>query len=345
MIGPALVWNDIKPVLKKVSRSFYLSLWILPKKSRTLLALAYLLARSADTISDTLLIPSDRRLHWLLILKKNIQTQTHQSWNDFTGELIGPQEIMEEKELLKQLPWLVDAYWQIAESDREEIKKILVALIFGMEEDLRRFPENSPDHIQALVSFKELDNYCYYAAGVVGPFWTRMLLHSDCEKLESLSIDYGKGLQLINIVKDVARDYQNGRCYFPLEGLNHLSLSPRDIGDPHALPRLKPLVHQLIGQSLKFLESAQQYVMALPRWRILARLSSLWPMWIGLDSLEYLAQDDHLLNPNVPHKISRRSLSALLRRSCWMVLSQRALQRYFLQKQKRILTLIASKTI
>src|SRR5205823_2184888 len=52
-------------VLKSVSRSFYLSLRVLPKKIRPVMGLAYLLCRTADTIADAEAIPSGERLTWL----------------------------------------------------------------------------------------------------------------------------------------------------------------------------------------------------------------------------------------------------------------------------------------
>ena len=48
-------------LLRQVSRSFYLSLAVLPRSLREPIGLAYLLARAADTIADTRLIPRDDR--------------------------------------------------------------------------------------------------------------------------------------------------------------------------------------------------------------------------------------------------------------------------------------------
>jgi len=44
----------LQDVLKGVSRSFYLTLRVLPKKLREPIGLAYLLARTADTLTDRL---------------------------------------------------------------------------------------------------------------------------------------------------------------------------------------------------------------------------------------------------------------------------------------------------
>jgi len=52
-------------LLKEVSRSFYLTLRVLPVSIRPQIGLAYLLARTTDTIADTQLLPVAQRLEAL----------------------------------------------------------------------------------------------------------------------------------------------------------------------------------------------------------------------------------------------------------------------------------------
>ena len=50
--------------------------------------------------------------------------------------------------------------------------------------------------------------------------------------------------------------------------------------------------------------------MAIPRWEPRLRLAALWPLWIGLGTLEQLAAADDPLDPARPVKIgARRRLS------------------------------------
>src|ERR1700709_2023076 len=60
------------PLLKGVSRSFYLTLRVLPAGMRDPIGPAYLLARAADTIADTSLIPPGQRLELLLSLRSQV---------------------------------------------------------------------------------------------------------------------------------------------------------------------------------------------------------------------------------------------------------------------------------
>ena len=50
------------PILRDVSRAFYLTLRVLPGEVRQSIGLFYLLARTTDTIADTELIPANKRM-------------------------------------------------------------------------------------------------------------------------------------------------------------------------------------------------------------------------------------------------------------------------------------------
>jgi len=72
MRGAAAKSDLLGSLLKNVSRSFYLTLRVLPLGLREPIGLAYLLARAADTIADTSLIPPARRLELLLLVRARI---------------------------------------------------------------------------------------------------------------------------------------------------------------------------------------------------------------------------------------------------------------------------------
>ncbi|HMC45045.1 MAG TPA: squalene/phytoene synthase family protein, partial [Caballeronia sp.] len=72
-------------LLKDVSRSFYLTLRVLPKAIRPQIGLAYLLARTTDTIADTEIVPSAQRLDALQKLRERILGQSSAPLN--FGEL------------------------------------------------------------------------------------------------------------------------------------------------------------------------------------------------------------------------------------------------------------------
>ena len=88
---------------------------------------------------------------------------------------------------------------------------------------------------QGLQSLDELDQYCYYVAGVVGQMLTRLFcLHSAAvaknhDALMALAISFGQGLQMTNILKDVWEDYQLGACWLPRQLFAEEGFDLRDL--------------------------------------------------------------------------------------------------------------------
>jgi farnesyl-diphosphate farnesyltransferase len=191
--------------------------------------------------------------------------------------------------------------------------------------------------VRAFETDAQLDAYCYDVAGIVGVFWTRMMavcspalaVSFPCVQMETWGTDYGKGLQLINVLKDIAKDYRIGRVYLPLEILRPLGISPEDLANPGAYSRVRPVILNKIASAISYLRSGESYVLCIPRRYLRLRLAALWPLLIGLATLECLAVDRDLLDSTRPHKISRKVLRRLLWRSCLAVFSNRLLTYWF----------------
>src|ERR1035437_10292709 len=91
-------------LLKNVSRSFYLTLHVLPATLRTPVGLAYLLARAADTIADTQIIPSQQRLDLLLTFRAQVHGPLQvQEVRRLEGLLSAHQQNPHERVLLQSL--------------------------------------------------------------------------------------------------------------------------------------------------------------------------------------------------------------------------------------------------
>src|SRR5438270_13950794 len=86
-------------LLREVSRSFYRTLRVLPGPIRTQISQAYLLARTTDTIADTQLVPVERRLEVLELLRRRILSSTLTPLN--LGELVRHQGSKAEMLLLE----------------------------------------------------------------------------------------------------------------------------------------------------------------------------------------------------------------------------------------------------
>lgn len=208
-------------VLKGVSRSFYLSLRLLPSPMRRAAGIAYLLARTSDTIADSVDGLAEERIESLLGLLKQVRGEsTVQSFPEhFYAGITDPREVMlllSHREILKALNGLKSGEISL-------IHEVLETIVGGQILDLERFGD-AGDELRGLKSAEELEDYAWRVAGCVGLFWTRLgfltmeetfSTHPQAE-LEQWGVEYGKGLQLVNILRDLPADRRMGRCYLPV---------------------------------------------------------------------------------------------------------------------------------
>lgn len=335
--------NLTSDILKSVSRSFYLSLAVLPSAVRPAIALAYLLARAADTIADTRLIDRRLRVTHLLALRSELEVAMAGRLDAIVAATRGVQSLDAERALLERLPDCLTAYRALLADDRRRVRGVLETIIEGMTEDLTRFPGEDEGGLAALETRASLDRYTYLVAGCVGEFWTDVhvahrprLRHWDLEKMTALGIRFGKALQLTNVLRDIPRDLRQGRCYLPSHDLALLGLEPRDLLDPKVGPQLRPLLVELLNVALDHYEAGWRYTFAIPKREARMRLACAWPLLIGLRTLDLLAQTPNWLDPDVVLKVPRIRVYGMMAQSVATVWSTRALARKARQLRERI---------
>jgi farnesyl-diphosphate farnesyltransferase len=312
--------NELLTVLlKDVSRSFYLTLRVLPSQIRSQIGLAYLLARTTDTIADTELVSLANRLQALQSLRERILGQSQAPLN--FGELARNQSSPAERVLLQKCEASLALLQGLSKSDSQLIQTVLDIITSGQELDLRRFGEASKDHIVALRTDDELDDYTYRVAGCVGEFWTRMCrahlfpsARIDDAALLAKGVRFGKGLQLVNILRDIPKDLRQGRCYLPLERLSLIALKPEDLLRPANEPRLRPLYNEYLDRAEAHLRAGWEYTNTLPYGQARVRLACAWPILIGMRTLQLL-RTGNVLDPEERIKVSRADVKRIMLRS------------------------------
>ncbi|MBI2553951.1 MAG: squalene/phytoene synthase family protein [Candidatus Rokubacteria bacterium] len=319
-------------LLKRVSRSFYLSLAILPRSVRGPVGLAYLFARAADTIADTRLISREERLRHLEAFRGEMRNDAPSRLGEIIRACTGPNPHAGERELLSRLPECFARLRELDKADRDRVWHLLFTITDGMIWDLTTFPGEDEGRLVALEKREELDRYTYHVAGCVGEFWTEIhvahrprLAVWNLEEMKAKGVRFGKGLQMTNVLRDLARDLRNGRCYLPQTDLAQLRLEPADLLDPGAIRRVRPLVTELLTLTLEHYDAGWEYTLAIPaaEWRM--RLACAWPLLIGLRTLGLLAESPNLLDPHEEIKIPRSMVYSILLRSLLLVRSNHLL--------------------
>ena len=313
------------PLLAAVSRSFYLSLRFLPPPVRGALSVSYLLARAADTIADVAASPAAERLELLEQFRAALTAGASPDFLKSVTAFAGKVDHSGERELLERLAECFTRIRKLTPGSQEKVITVLGHILDGMTLDLRRFLDAA--QLRSLTTDAELEKYTWLVAGSVGEFWTAICAEElpgvftrPEAVMTSLGGRFGKGLQLINILRDQAGDAVIGRCYLPAEPLHAAGLS----GDPvwpaadwrpwHTVRR------DLIARARHYL--ADGWIYAASQRSVRLRFATLMPLLIGEGTLSRMAS----LPPDGPPaavKVTRPEVKSYARRALWMALTGR----------------------
>jgi farnesyl-diphosphate farnesyltransferase len=314
-----LVNAKIDKLLETTSRSFYPTLKYLPKKIRGQIGLLYLLARLADTIADSKHGETDVLLD--LLNKYNDVAQGRSTKLPDFNDLAEIQTNPHEAKLLMNAEDVIEGLSEYEEGDRQRILECLEIIVGGQVLDLQRFgPAKEGGNISSLKTNEELDDYAYRVAGCVGTFWSKMslahlmTLPPEKEKvfLEK-GIQFGKALQMINILRDIPEDLRFGRCYIPSEALAEHGLEPEDILGDSNLEVFRPLYDSYLDLTNVHLEAATDYIRMLPDKQFRLKASCMLPVLIGQRTVTLL-RTGNILDSNERIKVTRDEIKSYARK-------------------------------
>ncbi len=302
--------------LASVSRSFSLTIRLLPDPLREPITLGYLLARALDTVADTPGVVSGTRLEHLRALLDMIKYGADpEILRPLQRDLVGKQTHDGERDLLKNLDRCLA--WLEAQpvEDRWDLRRTLARIGRGQELDLLRFAEGTKAEPKPLATAVELDEYTYFVAGCVGELWTRLCQRhlpagwSKRPETEMLALGkrFGQGLQMVNILRDLPEDLANGRCYLPADLLAQHGIEVADLANSPA--KARPLLNELRQTALGHLDAAWKYVQALTPRKL--RYACALPVLIGLETLGLLSKTSPL-ETDERLKVSRGSIKSLM---------------------------------
>ena len=279
---------NFKKILKGVSRSFYLSLVLLPKPIRQQMALAFLACKAADTIADTELIPAGERLKLLDAYRELFADVEGGDARSISQTVLKPQGgSSSEKALIENLNPLMEALRNLETKDWLLIQELVLELTQGMQSDLALTP---------IENLEQLEKYIYYVAGCVGKFWTKMIKahfpfsNNFGKESELLGEKLGKGLQLVNILRDLPQDLKRGRSYIP-----------KDV----------PL-SAIFELAKNYLKEYERYCSAFPWYACRLKAAVRLPARLGLKTLERLETCKEWPHADRVIKVSRRQVYTTL---------------------------------
>ena len=269
-------------MLPRVSRTFALSIQALPASLRDAVGVAYLLCRVVDTIEDDAKI-RNRRAPLFDAFNRALAAARDAVPADLareSGEFerlsdwvkLGPTDA--ERELVLGAGSVFRVYASLSEAQRKAIHPHVAEMSDGMREYSIR--ADAAEHGLRLRDLADLERYCYFVAGTVGGLLTSLFLGifpnespwpdtaARLPQLRERATSFGLGLQLVNIVKDVASDFERGDCFLPEAMADSHGFALEDTLDRAARPRALALLRAVCDRARKHLDRASEYSLTWP---------------------------------------------------------------------------------
>jgi len=122
-------------------------------------------------------------------------------------------------------------------------------------------------HRSRVATFDELRDYCYHVASAVGlatlPILTNGLAPTD--EMRTFAIDLGLGMQLVNILRDVAEDLEQDRIYLPQDELERFGVDPASLARGQMTEPLRLHLAFQATRAVEYLEQGRRLLPTLPR--------------------------------------------------------------------------------
>lgn len=330
-------------ILPKVSRTFAPTIQRLPRPLFLQVTVAYLLCRVADTIEDSVILTIKQKQD-LLEQYANIlerENSTTIELNAFMTQISAFPQEGSDHELVHNFPLILSVYNKFPKKVRIGISTWVVEMISGMRKYVQSKNNSSQNFLKTL---KDLDDYIYYVAGTVGNLITTLfshyshkITHKITKQLKKYAVPVGKGLQMVNIIRDMPDDWKCNRSYMPNELLKKYDLTRQSIFDGKNLDRSKKMLEELIEITLVYLDAALQYIVAIPKTERSIRLSCLLPLFWALQTLCAIKKNINRFFQKEKIKISRKILREELYRAYFNVFSNRLIQRRYFKLRDEII--------
>ncbi len=299
-------------LLPEVSRTFALSIDALPESLGDAVRTAYLLCRIVDSIEDATELPSANREQLFGIFDHTLANDRsdprvlEQLCHRFIRGVTEP-----EQRLCRGAGAVFRAYRALPVSQREAISPRVQKMSRGMCEYVL---SAKPGKTSRLADLDDLERYCYFVAGTVGELLTDLFLEfvaiADDElrsAIQRRAVSFGLGLQLVNIVKDVAEDHERGICFLPLSLAREYGVTLDHILEPAQRTAALKLIKRVCARAREHLGRAQQYTLLWPVPEGLpVRLFCAVPLALALATLNEVQWGIDTLRRGLTPKVSRQ---------------------------------------
>ena len=328
-------WQYAEEILLLVSRTFALNINVLKGKLHKSILLAYLYLRIADTVEDDPDMKASEKETVLGLFAEIFKTPElredavaafeaalpeswHKSEHPYMNLCLHTHVVVP---LLKELPEVYAA----------PVRDVTIEMCRGMAKFALRQEAALSSGWFTLESVADLDEYCYYVAGIVGKLLTNLFAADTCligdsrkARMQKLDVSFGLALQVANIVKDCVEDSARRVCFVPEEicrrhGFAHsyeMFVAPAGVSEEVRADfdaRRAAVMGELVKKAWKHLDDAIAYTKLVPNVKMRTRLFCLWPLFMAAENMKLIGDGSGLFVSDKKMKISRDTVKKIIK--------------------------------
>jgi farnesyl-diphosphate farnesyltransferase len=304
-------WQFCDSMLPKVSRTFALSIMALPTSMRAAVRVAYLLCRVVDTIEDDAVVKGEARERLYDEFDRLMaDDKVDPSRFEEMCREVGLGKGTHDQVLCEGAGSSFRCFRDLIPAQRAAIRPHVEEMSRGMREFTRRADAEGKLRLRDL---DELERYCYFVAGTVGKLLTALfeleapgLPPHLLTPLRARAVSFGLGLQLVNIVKDVAEDHVRGDCFLPEALAEEQGITLDTLLEPDNRQAGLAVVRAVCARAREHLQRAEEYTLLWPAEQAESvRLFCVVPLVLALATLREVEEGHDTLHPGKKPKISR----------------------------------------
>ncbi|HIJ50877.1 MAG TPA: phytoene/squalene synthase family protein [Nitrospinae bacterium] len=311
-------WTYCQQTLPKVSRTFALNIKTLQGRLHRSVLIAYLFCRTVDTVEDAAKLDPKIKIKLLLEFSRLIENREYRldhidSWLDDCATVDGSTNDLD---LLRNIKRVFNVFDSLKSNYQDQIIPAVSKMAKGMAHFQSRFQFGE---ITPLENEEDLEEYCYFVAGVVGEMLCDLFLQKLTTLPESArrimkenAVSFGLGLQMTNISKDVMADRERGWSYIPQSLIIANGLTVDEFHSGKLVEKNMQILEKLLFKTNGHLHDALKFTLAIPRTELSLRLFCVWPLWMAMKTVAALHNNPALLSSNAPVKITRSQVKRIL---------------------------------
>jgi len=296
-----------KAILGSVSRTFALTIPLLPPMIEKVVGNTYLLCRIVDTIEDAAdLSPETKQNLSQLFLNAVLERAPVESFVEPCLKALDHYGNQDELDLITHTPTVLRILHTCSQDDQAAVSRCVSIMSEGMSYFHGKQTQ------AGLKDLREFEKYCYVVAGVVGELLTTIFSnHSSAfakniKGHDELALAFGQALQMTNILKDSPEDHARG-----------VSWKPANISQK-----------ELLKISYQKLQDSLSYILLIPKEELGMRRFCFLAFGLAVMTLSKIAKRKEFSHQDEV-KLSRKTVMAFYAFTQFAVKSDALMQIFF----------------